>query len=184
MGSLSVTLLSKTPKTNSKTVTQNHMNSTTQFSYNCAVTFPPKCFITFLTLQTCLGPWRAFIKESKDSSRDVRRVQYTYVHRVGNYMTLYMSKHTRYMMAKVQIFKMHTYSCPHKHNKCYSSSTYQLKCHGCDLLKTGQIQQIKVRFCLSMSWRHIQGAGVQLDSNFCGRRTAVAKYTPWPLLSW
>jgi hypothetical protein len=34
----------------------------------------PKMFYNFLTLQTWVGPWRTFIKESKHSSRDIRRV--------------------------------------------------------------------------------------------------------------
>jgi len=42
------------------------------------------------------------------------------------------------MLAKLQIFKIHTHSGVCNESKCYSSATYPLKGQGYDIFYTGQ----------------------------------------------
>ena len=49
-------------------------------------------------------------------------------------------KCTTYMLAKIQIFKIHTHTSIYKQSKCYSSGTYALKGQGCNKFYTEQLK--------------------------------------------
>jgi hypothetical protein len=66
------------------------------------------------------------------------------------------------MLAKLQIFKIHTHSCFCKERKCYLIGTYKLKGQGCDKFYTEQtgIPNSMIKFSLSMLQKHIGGLEV------------------------
>ena len=48
-------------------------------------------------------------------------------------------KCTTHMLAKLQIFKIHTHSCFYEASKCHSIGTYTLKGQGCEKFYTEQV---------------------------------------------